>query len=225
LTDLESKIKGVEHGADDFLIKPINGREIRARVRALLKKKAYIAKLHAHYETAFNSAITAGLTGLYNHAYFMRFLELELKRSIRQGYPTALIMLDIDDFKKYNDALGHLAGDFILRELAQVIKKNIREIDLTARYGGEEFAAVLPYANREDALIVSERIREVVSSHIFFHETSSPVKNITASLGVALGPKDASTAEELIKKADFMLYQAKKEGKNRVYVFDKDRGL
>ncbi len=221
LRDLESKIKGVKIGAEDFLVKPINGRELKARVKALLKKKTYLDKLRSHYEIALNSAIKDGLTSLYNNAYFKNFLELEVKRSIRQGYPTALIMVDLDDFKQYNDTLGHLAGDRMIREVAQVIKGTVREIDLEARYGGDEFAVVLPYVDRNDAINVAERIQKAIRCHSFQDETASasPLGKITASIGIALCPSNAVTTEELIQKADSMLYKAKKEGKNRICVF------
>jgi two-component system cell cycle response regulator len=221
LSDLESKIKGVEMGSDDFLVKPINSKELLVRINALLKKKEYMDKLHSHYENALDSAIKDGLTELYNHAYFNRFLELEVKRSIRQGYSTALIMMDLDDFKQYNDKLGHLAGDRILRESAQVIKDSVREIDLAARYGGEEFVVILPYADSENALNVAERIQKAISNYTFSYETVSALKKITFSIGIATCPSDSLTAEELIQNADSMLYKAKKEGKNRVYVYDK----
>lgn len=221
LSDLESKIKGVEMGADDFLVKPINSKELLVRINALLKKKEYMDKLHSHYENALDSAIKDGLTELYNHAYFSRFLDLEVKRSIRKEYSTALLMMDLDDFKQYNDTLGHLAGDGILRESARVIKDNVREIDLAARYGGEEFAVALPYADSKNALNVAERIQKAIRNHTFSYETVSALKKITFSIGIATCPSDSLTAEELIRKADSMLYKSKKEGKNRVSVYDK----
>ena len=219
LSDLESKIKGVELGADDFLIKPIDRRELKARINVLLKKKSYLDQLHSHYQMALNSAMNDGLTLLYNQAYFKRFLELEVKRSNRQGYPTALVMIDLDDFKKYNDHLGHLAGDLILRELAQVIRDNVREIDLAARYGGEEFAVVLPYTDTIGALTVAERIRTAIAGHAYSLDTVSACGRLTASLGVAFCPMDATTTEALIDKADAMLFKAKNTGKNRVCAY------
>ncbi len=220
LKDLESKIKGTETGADDFIVKPINGRHLRARIMVLLKQKAYLDKLRSHYEIALNSAIKDGLTGLYNQTYFKNFLELEVKRSTRQKYPTALIMIDLDDFKYYNDTLGHLAGDRIIREVARIIKKTVREIDLPARYGGEEFAVALPYADKKSAFNIAKRIQKAIQSYDFPDETVSPLGKITVSMGIALCPSSAVTTEELIEKADSMLYKAKKEGKNRVCAFD-----
>lgn len=220
LRDLESKIKGTETGADDFIVKPIDGRYLRARIMVLLKHKAYLDKLRSHYEIALNSAMKDGLTGLYNQTYFKKFLEFEVKRSIRQRYPTALIMIDLDDFKHYNDTLGHLAGDRIIYEVGRIIKKTVREIDMPARYGGEEFAVVLPYADKKSAFNIAKRIQKAIQSYDFPNETVSPLCKITASMGIAVCPSSAVTTEELIEKADSMLYKAKKEGKNRVCAFD-----
>ena len=216
LADLESKIMGVEQGADEFLIKPINGKEIRSRVKSLLRKKAYLDQIRCHYELAVNSAITDGLTGLYNQAYFAKFLDLEIKRADRQRYHTSLIMLDLDDFKNYNDRLGHLTGDMLIREVAQVIQSNAREIDLVARYGGEEFSIVLPYTNKEEAIKTAQRILNVIHSHHFTSPEVHAVKPVSASAGIAVFPVEADSPQALIKKADEMLYQAKKDGKNCV---------
>lgn len=215
LDDLESKIKGVELGADDFLVKPIVNRELNARIRVLLEKKGHLDSLRSHYEAALDSAILDWLTGLYNHGYFQQFLDYELKRAFHQGFPVGLIMIDVDDFKLYNDGLGHSAGDAILRELGQVIRSIIREVDLAARYGGEEFAVVLPYTNREGARRVAERIHRAISSHDFFHDESIELGSPTVSMGISVFPEEGSTKKELIETADKMLYTAKQNGKNQ----------
>jgi two-component system cell cycle response regulator len=220
LSELEGKNHGFESGADDFLFKPINSGELLARIKVLLKKKSYLDKINRHYEAALSSAITDRLTGLYNRSYFNRFLNLELKRSRRHGYPIALMMIELDDVKIYNDSQENLAGDTILHELAQRIQKNIREIDLASRYEGEKFVIVLPYTDREGALNVAERILEMFRSQTFDKDFDSLPKNITASISIALCPTDAQTKEILIHKADAALYRAKKQGKNQICVYD-----
>ncbi|MDH5385468.1 MAG: diguanylate cyclase, partial [Candidatus Aminicenantes bacterium] len=214
------KIKGVEFGADDYLVKPIVGRELKARIRVLLEKKGHLDSLRSHYEAALDSAILDWLTGLYNHGYFQQFLDYELKRAHHQGFPVGLIMIDLDDFKIYNDTLGHSAGDAILRELGQVVRNIIREVDLAARYGGEEFAVVLPYTNGENVKIVAERIHKAITSHDFFHDESIELHNPTVSMGISVFPEEALTKKELIEKADKMLYKAKQQGKNQFCIFE-----
>lgn len=220
LKDLENKIKGVELGADDYLMKPVDPRELQARVKVLLKKKAYLDSLHSHYKKAVNSALMDGLTGLYNHSYFKRFLDLEIKRSQRQGHATSLLMVDVDDFKQINDTMGHMTGDRILNSIGQNIKNSIREIDVAARYGGEEFAVVLPYGNRDAATIVGHRVQKVIADHPFPAEEKDVFRMVTVSIGGAVYPDDAESADALIEIADRMLYRAKREGKNRVVIFN-----
>ena len=219
LSDLESKVHGVELGADDYLIKPINNRELRARLKVLLKKKDYLDKLQHSYEKALNSAVNDGLTGLFHRDYFKRFLELEFKRSLRQKYPLALILIDFDDFKKLNDTLGHLSGDLLLQEAAQVIQGATRETDLAARYGGDEFALVLPYTDQEGARLLAERIKQTIAAHSFPQEAAAQWERVTVSLGVASYPAHAANAEALIRNSEHALFQAKNQGKNRVGVY------
>ena len=216
LRDLEYRIQGTELGADDFLVKPVEPRELKARVHALLKKKRYIDKLHNKYEKALNRAISDGLTGLYNHGYFRSFFKLELKRSLRHKHPISLLLLDLDNFKLINDRFGHLTGDRILFQVAQKIKNKVRDIDFTARYGGEEFAVILPYAGIEEARDVAERIREAISLEIAVPGMKNATQSISASIGGSFCPDDGLDVEVLIRKADEMMYLAKQCGKNQV---------
>ena len=216
LKDMESKIRGIELGVDDYLVKPINKHELRVRVKSLVKKKAYLDTLRQGYQTAVYTAITDKLTGLYNRAYFEHYLHLEIKRADRLKDQLSLIMMDIDEFKYYNDSFGHLTGDRILRTLGKLVKESIREIDLAVRYGGEEFAFVLPTTDKEGAVAVAERLRRVVYEHSFFSEDERTDKRLSVSVGVAVYPDEALSLEALIRSADMQLYRAKREGKNRV---------
>jgi two-component system, cell cycle response regulator len=215
LPELENKIKGIELGADDYLIKPVNSRELKARAKVLLNKKRCLDILMNNYEKALNLSINDGLTGLYNQAYFKKFLEQELKRAARQKYPVAMIITDIDNFKQINDSLGHLAGDQLLSEFGPIIKNNIREIDFSARYGGDEFVLVLPYADQEETIRVAERLRKAIEFRSCEQEDSISYDKLTVSMGIAFFPQGGTTPGELIRKADLALYQAKREGKNR----------
>jgi len=219
LKDMESKIKGLALGVDDYLVKPINMHELRARINALIKKKAYLDKLKTGYESAVHSAITDRLTGLYNSAYFHYFLENEIKRSERHHHPVALILMDIDDFKHCNDSMGHLAGDEILKQLGRLISGDIREIDLGVRYGGENFAIVMPYTDMKGAINSSKRIKRLIKDHSFIIDAFPPAK-LTVSMGIAVHPSDAVTITDLIQKADTALYGAKNCGKDSICILD-----
>lgn len=219
LDDMESRIKGVELGADDFLVKPLESRELVARTRVLLKKKEYIDQLHEHCERALSTAIMDGMTGLYNNAYFKQFLGLEIKRCLREKHPFSLLMMDIDDFKNINDTLGHYIGDDVLKKVGEVIKSSIREIDLAARYGGDEFAIVFPYTHVDGALGVAERIQKKLSfGKITIDGVEKPLA-IKACYGLSAYPESADSLVEMINVTDAMLYRAKNNGKNRIEVY------
>lgn len=221
LSDLKSKIRGVELGADDYVIKPCDPREIAVRIKALLKKKAYIDGLHALNEKVQNSALRDGLTGLYNHLYFKKFLELEIKRSARQDHTTALLMMDLDDFKKINDLLGHTVGDKILQQFSSLLQEIVREIDVAARYGGEEFAVVMPYGDYQSINKIGSRINKAALALDLPDEWKKSIEKVSVSIGGAIYPNDADSAEELIEKADYMLYKAKRAGKNQLVCTEK----
>lgn len=216
LQDIESKIQFIELGIDNLLSKPIDERELKARVKALLEKKVFLDKLTENYKSALNCAIIDKLTGLYNRAYLIHFLSLETKRSKRRKDLVSLLMIDLDDFKQFNDGLGHLVGDELLREFGDLLRSSSREVDFLARYGGEEFVVVLPYTDSSGALTYAENIRKKAEVHCFSCLSSPAQKGPTLSIGIATFPCDASSVEELIHKADVALYQAKKQGKNHV---------
>ena len=151
--------------------------------------------------------MTDGLTGLYNHAFFLQALRQEVLRSKRHGLRAALLLLDLDNFKTVNDERGHVEGDRVLMRAAAVVREGVREIDVAARYGGEEFAVLLPDTSRLGAFVVAERIRRRIEER--FARGRSVV---TVSGGIAVFPDDASTPADLIVQADAGLYGAKAAG-------------
>jgi diguanylate cyclase (GGDEF)-like protein len=155
------------------------------------------------------------LTGLYNHRSFYERLEEEVERARGGGRELSLLMIDIDHFKTYNDTLGHLRGDLVLREVAHMIKNNIRPGDIACRYGGDEFAVLCPGADKAAAREVGERLRATVERKKFFQEEKLD-HAVTLSVGVATFPEDADNHRGLVELADGALYVSKKRGRNRV---------
>ena len=168
-------------------------------------------------------SITDSLTDLYNRRFFQDRISEEIERSRRHGLSVSLIMLDIDNFKQYNDTYGHLAGDEALRLTAATIKSSVRNIDRVARYGGEEFAVILPMTEIAAARDIAERIRSGVAGRYFPDDALRATVKLTASLGIASFPLHADNLFDLVGNADKALYIAKVNGKNRVAVFDKVR--
>ena len=174
----------------------------------------------AIYESTARSAVTDGLTGLFNHEHFTSSLRRETQRSKRHGSAVSLIMLDVDDFKAINDTYGHLEGDRILMKLASLLSQSLREIDIAARYGGEEFAVILPDTSRTGAFVVGDRIRRRAFEHFRRGKEGPPM---TVSGGVATFPDDAADVDQLVKCADDGLYRSKALGKNRITMIGGDR--
>jgi len=169
---------------------------------------------NAYHEEIYRLTTVDGLTQIYNKRYFLETLEREISRAQRYHRDLSLIMFDIDFFKNVNDSHGHLAGDSVLKQLAQVLKGRIRREDIMARYGGEEFAIILPEIGVQNAIVFAEKVRKIIEKTPFkFEDQKIPV---TVSVGVAQVGPAVQTPLEFIKAADDQLYRAKQEGRNKV---------
>jgi diguanylate cyclase (GGDEF)-like protein len=167
-----------------------------------------------YHEEIYRMTIVDGLTQVHNKRYLLEFLEREISRAIRVGRPLCLVMFDIDHFKKINDTYGHLAGDYVLKEMCSALKGKVRPEELLARYGGEEFVVVLPETGLSTGSTIAEQYRRLVASHEFrFGQTQIP---LTVSLGVAELSPMAADPLNFLRAADDMLYQAKAAGRNCV---------
>ncbi|MBN2541596.1 diguanylate cyclase [bacterium] len=190
------------------------------KVAHLFSNQISIAIVNAKlYERERELAIRDGLTGLYNYRHFREQLRKEFDRAKNFGRYFTYLMIDIDGFKKYNDAYGHSAGDEVLQKLSEVLKENSREnIDTVARYGGEEFVIILPEVSKQKGLEIAERYRRNVEAYNFTPTEADKAKPLTISIGVATYPEDGDDQSVIIKKADKALYKAKRRGKNTVGV-------
>jgi two-component system, cell cycle response regulator len=211
----DEMLDGLAAGADDFLVKPVDPSEMRARLsngkRILELQEQLLTTQRLLREQATRDA----LTGLWNRSMILEILDRELARSRRDHHPVSVLLADIDHFKRINDTLGHLAGDEVLRTIAQRLHMGLRPYDMVGRYGGEEFLMVLPGCNAEAALALAERLRSVVET--------GPVRDahvtipVTMSVGAAVW-NSAWAAPELLRVADAALYRAKNAGRNRAVI-------
>lgn len=181
-------------------------RELEKTNRELLRAQKQLKEL----------AITDGLTGAFNHRHLKHTLNFEMQRQKRKTHPLCYLMIDVDNFKHYNDTHGHPAGDEALRIITKLLKDHLRDIDFVARYGGEEFAILLLDTKKEDGIPVAEKLRRIVETRPIPLEESQPGGRLTISLGLACFPEDADDMDSLIQVADAALYRAKQKGKNRV---------
>lgn len=192
-------------------------REETIAVRDLADRlRAANADLKRYADEKAREAVTDGLTGLINHAHFHERLGEELKRGQRYGHPVSLLMLDLDGFKAYNDALGHPSGNGLLREVAQILRDSVRGSDVPARYGGDEFAIILPETGADEALATADRIRVAAEARLKVEARDEDGHPVSVSIGVATYPFDGKKGSELIEAADRALYRSKREGRNRV---------
>ena len=226
-TRTEDRIDAFTVGADDYLAKPFDPRELLVRVTALLRIKRIIDELHSRltsehqsYQALKRIALTDYLTGLYNRHYFAEVLDHEFALAARHNVPLAAIMFDIDFFRKFNTHYGHPTGDWVLQNVSRLAQSNIRQGDTLARFGGEEFMILLPMTGAGAAVEVAQRLRGALEATMWENPTCGPL-NITASFGVAIFPSAGiSKPEHLLACVDKALYQAKHNGRNRVEFFE-----
>jgi diguanylate cyclase (GGDEF)-like protein len=171
------------------------------------------------FQETLELSLKDGLTGILNRRALESRLELEWSRALRDQAPLSIVMVDIDHFKVYNDQHGHQLGDETLRRVARLIERNIRKVDAVARYGGEEFAIILPRAGKKEAIEVAKKLRRSVEQADFVRGYLQPLGRVTISCGVSTAPDDATSVEDLIKKADEALFAAKESGRNTVRAF------
>ena len=190
--------------------------EDRRVLRAIARELAVGVENARMYALTSRMAVTDELTGLYNYRYLQQRLDEEVERVRRYGEAFSLLMIDADDFKRYNDTNGHIAGDLALKELGHVLKANVREVDVVCRYGGEEFSVVLPQTDAAGAFVAAEKLREAVAAHEFADGEGVRGVKLTVSLGLATYPTHAESRETLLSLADDALYRAKAGGKDRV---------
>ena len=169
-------------------------------------------------------SITDPLTGLHNRRYLEARLTEELSRSKRYNYPLSFMMIDIDDFKLYNDRNGHQAGDRALEITAQSLRAALRKVDVASRYGGEEFSILLPQTTLQEAGVLADRIRRKILSAPFPHGKSQPLGGVTVSIGLSTFSASLDSAEAIVRAADRALYHAKSHGKNRAYAYQGAQG-
>jgi diguanylate cyclase (GGDEF)-like protein len=238
LEDVESIRKAYLAGATDFTTKPINGTLLGHRATYLIRAGQAFSDLHRAKEenqellqslnrkneelerfnrTLWDQATHDGLTGLYNYRYFQEALFREIARSDRYGKSLSVILLDVDSFKKYNDAHGHQMGDDVLRGIGEILLHRIRKSDIAARYGGEEFVVLLPEAGRDYGMRIAEELRETIAGQPFQGRETQSLGIVTASFGMAVYPEDGSDPASLVRVADRTMYEAKQAGGNRVH--------
>ncbi len=219
-SDSGDVVKGLDTGADDYICKPFDPMELLARVRAQLRIKDLADRLAKANERLRELVDIDDLTGLYNMRSIYQKIENEISRAKRYDRGLAIVMMDMDNFKEVNDTNDHLFGSFVLSEVGKLIRNNIRSIDFAARYGGDEFLIALSETNLEGARLFAERLRKVISEHVFAKDGNTI--RLTASIGVAVAhpaqyPIDA---KGLVRFADHAMYDAKRTGKNRVCIVD-----
>jgi len=217
--DLVRVAKGlVDLGANDYLIRPVDRQELLARTGTQVRRKRLQDRLQQNYQRGLSLALTDPLTSLYVRRYGEAHLDELIDRVNQHDTSAAVLLFDVDHFKRVNDSYGHDAGDDVLRELAARTIKSVRSVDLAVRWGGEEFLVVMPETDLANAAAVAERLRAAVAKDSFTVRSSGEKLAVTISIGVAAAVTDTDDRARLLKRADDALYCAKSGGRNRVVI-------
>jgi diguanylate cyclase (GGDEF)-like protein len=209
--------EAINKGASDFVFKPVRFEELLLRLKRVLRERGLRQERDRVVKELKTLAITDGLTQLYNSRHFYIQLEVEAGRCTRYNHSLTLLLMDIDHFKNYNDAYGHLEGDKVLVRLSRIIKSCLRQMDSAFRYGGDEFTVLLPETRVEEGKTVAYRIKEAVRAQNFFPLPDEKAVNFTISIGVAQYKAPEEIAS-FIQRADRAMYASKQEGRNRVSI-------
>ncbi len=207
--------RALELGVNDYVVRPVDPQELIARIRTQVRRKRFNDALRQSVVQTIEMAVTDGLTGLHNRRYLDTHLDIMFERAVSRGRPLSYMITDIDRFKRINDSFGHDGGDDVLREFANLLRRQVRGADLVCRYGGEEFVVVMPDTDPEIAGRVAERVRAAVAQKLF-ELPSGRQTPVTVSVGVASLEGGADTMAALAKRADMALYEAKNSGRNKV---------
>jgi two-component system cell cycle response regulator len=217
--DMPRVAKGLDLGANDYLLRPLDPNELIARTRTQIKRKRYYEDLRKNLENSLALALVDPLTGVFNRRYLEAHVPRMLSRSDINVKPLSVLLIDIDHFKKVNDTAGHAAGDVVLRTVVDRVTASLRPSDFVARYGGEEFVVVMPETAPETAVMIADRLRiKIAESAIVTNDL-----NLTITVSIGCSSMDASQNmlfESLLKQADQALYRAKETGRNKIVLFE-----
>lgn len=214
--DMNRIARGLDLGANDYLMCPIDANELMARTRTQLRQKRHYERMRKNYEHSFVMALIDPLTGAFNRRYLEAHLPRLITRTRESKKPLSAFMVDIDHFKKINDQYGHAAGDAVLRATVECMIRVLRPSDIVVRMGGEEFAVILPETDLAASLLVAERVRNNINKSPVVIENNGPSIALAVSIGTSMLGDEPDTAEMLLKRADEGLYKAKQAGRNRV---------
>lgn len=212
--DMGKIVHGLEIGAHDYILRPLDRNELLARARTQVRRRRFQGRLRANYEISLSMALKDSLTGLYNRRYLEVHLQKLLQKNKDQKKKLCVLMLDIDHFKQVNDSHGHAVGDDVLKSFSARLQDSLRSFDMVARMGGEEFVVVIPDTSEEMALYVAERLRRSIEEKPFASPLLKESLNITTSIGGAIVDQDESDVTKVLDRADRMLYDAKRMGRN-----------